>query len=90
MMTSAKDTKFDRVERRGNFVMSGLANYLPDIQLWEPRITIERLGGRTQDFVVPCGPECYRKSSDEAINAGWATARQWLDGGRIPWKAKSG
>jgi hypothetical protein len=34
------------------------------------------------------GRSVYRKSGEEALNAGWAAARQWLDGGRIPWKAK--
>jgi len=63
---------------------------LADIQRWEPRMTISRVDGSARDFVVPCGPECYRKNSDEALMVGWATARQWLDGGRIPWHARSG
>ena len=78
----------DRVEKHGHFVMSGTAVYLPDIQLWEPRITIERDAGDALGFVVPCGPECYRKDSEAALNAGWAAARHWLDGGKIPWKPK--
>ena len=87
-MTQAKDSAFERTEQHGHFVISGAATYLSDVQVWEPKITIARLDGNAQDFVVPCGPECYRKSGDEALNAGWAAARQWLDGGRIPWKAK--
>ena len=50
-------------------------------------MTISRVDGSARDFIVPCGPECYRKNSDEALMVGWATARQWLDGGRIPWHA---
>ena len=88
MTTSDKDAKADRVERHGMFLISGVATYLADVQVWEPRITIERLDGNALEFVVPCGPECYRKNADDAINAGWAAARQWLDGGKIPWKAK--
>ena len=88
MTTSDKDAKADREERRGRFLISGVATYLADVQVWAPRITIEREGGDALAFVVPCGPECYRKNSDDAINAGWAAARQWLDGGKIPWKAK--
>ena len=87
-MTAASDLASLRTEQRGSFVISGAVAYLADVQLWEPRIRIARLDGRAQDFVVPCGPECYRKSSDEALSAGWAAARQWLDGGKIPWKAK--
>ena len=88
MTTSDNDAKPDRVERRGMFLISGVATYLADVQVWAPRITIERQDGNALEFVVPCGPECYRKNADDAINAGWAAARQWLDGGRIPWKAK--
>ena len=88
MTTSDKDSKADRVERHGRFVISGVATYLADVQLWEPRITIAREDGNALEFVVPCGPECYRKDADDAINAGWAAARQWLDGGKIPWKAR--
>ncbi|HEX6706937.1 MAG TPA: hypothetical protein VF169_19420 [Albitalea sp.] len=87
-MSAPTDTALNRTERYGDFVVSGAVWYLPDVQLWEPRIHIARVDGAAQDFVVPCGPECYRKSSEEAFNAGWAAARQWLDGGRIPWKAK--
>jgi len=87
MTASDKDAIADRVERHGIFVISGVATYLADVQVWEPRITIERRGGNVLAFVVPCGPECYRKNSEGAINAGWAAARQWLDGGRIPWKS---
>ena len=87
-MSLQKNAKFDRVEQRGTFVISGSASYLADVQVWEPRITIGRLSGGAQDFVVPCGPECYRKNHDEAMNAGWSIARQWLDDGKIPWKPK--
>lgn len=87
-MAAGSDTASHRTERRGDFVISGAVSYLPDVQLWEPRIAIARLDGRAQDFVVPCGPECYRKNGEEALNAGWSAARQWLDGGKIPWKAK--
>jgi hypothetical protein len=82
------DISFQRSEQHGECLISGAVAYLPDVQLWEPRITIARLDGKAQDFVVPCGPECYRKSSDEALNAGWSAARHWLDGGKIPWKPK--
>ena len=88
MTTSDKDAKADRVERHGKYLISGVATYLADVQVWEPRITIERQDANALEFVVPCGPECYRKNADEAINAGWAAARQWLDGGKIPWKAR--
>jgi hypothetical protein len=88
MTTSDRDAEADRVERHGKFVISGVATYLADVQLWEPRITIEHDSGNALEFVVPCGPECYRKNVDDAINAGWAAARQWLDGGKIPWRAK--
>jgi hypothetical protein len=80
--------KADRVERRGRFVISGVATYLDDVQVLEPRITIARRDGNALEFVVPCGPECDRKNADDAINAGWAAARQWLDDGKIPWRAK--
>lgn len=88
MTTSDDETSADRVEQHGRFVISGAAVYLPDIQLWAPRITIERDTGDAIAFVVPCGPECYRKDADAALTAGWAAARHWLDGGKIPWKAK--
>ena len=90
MTTPDNDAKPDRVERHGNFLISGVASYLADVQVWAPRITIERQDVNALEFVVPCGPECYRKNADDAINAGWAAARQWLDGGKIPWKAKPG
>jgi len=88
MTTSDKASKADRLEVHGMFVISGCATYLADVQVWEPRITIERQDDKALEFVVPSGPECYRKNADDAINAGWAAARQWLDGGKIPWKAK--
>jgi hypothetical protein len=88
MTTSDKDAKANRVERHGKFLISGVATYLADVQVWEPRITIERQDGNALEFVVPCGPECYRKNADDAIHAGWAAARQRLDGGKIPWRAK--
>ena len=88
MTTSDKDAKPDRAERHGNSLISGVATYLADVQLWAPRITIERQDANALEFVVPCGPECYRKNADDAINAGWAAARQWLNGGKIPWKAR--
>jgi hypothetical protein len=88
MTTPDKSATADRLERHGGFVISGFATYLADVQVWEARITIEREDERAFEFVVPCGPECYRKNADDAINAGWAAARQWLDGGKIPWKAK--
>lgn len=88
MTTPDADGAFERVERLGHLVMSAAVAYLPDVQLWEPRVTIERDDGGALPFVVPCGPECYRKQADEALNAGWAAGRQWLDGGRIPWKAR--
>ena len=84
----ANDSAFERTERHGPFVIAGAATYLADVQVWEAKVTISRLDGTAQDFVVPSGPECYRKSGEEALNAAWAAARQWLDGGRIPWKAK--
>lgn len=77
----------DRTEVIGPFSITGFVQYLSDVQVWEPRIVIARIDGAAQDFVVPCGPECYRKNSQEALNVGWAAARQWLDGGRIPWHA---
>jgi hypothetical protein len=78
-----------RTEIIGPYAIAGSVTYLADIQRWEPRMTISRVDGSARDFVVPCGPECYRKNSDEALMVGWATARQWLDGGRIPWHARS-
>jgi hypothetical protein len=88
MTNSEKNSEADRVERHGKFVISGVANYLADVQVWQPRITIAREDANALEFVVPCGPECYRKNAVDAINAGWAAARQWLDGGKIPWKAR--
>lgn len=87
-MPSSNDTESHRTEQHGPFVISGAVAYLADVQRWEPKIRISRLDARVQDFVVPCGPECYRKIGEEALNAGWAVARQWLDGGRIPWKLR--
>ena len=88
MTTADESSGPDRVEKLGRFVITGAVTYLSDVQFWEPRVTIEREDGNALPFVVPCGPECYRKNADEALNAGWAAARQWLDGGKIPWKAK--
>jgi hypothetical protein len=85
MTTPDKNPPADRVEQHGPFVISGVAAYLGDVQLWEPRITIANSAEDVHDFVVPCGPECYRKQAEDALNAGWAAARQWLDGGKIPW-----
>ena len=76
-----------RTEVIGAFSITGFVQYLSDVQVWEPRIVITRNDGAAQEFVVPCGPECYRKNSQEALMAGWAAARQWLDGGKIPWHA---
>lgn len=75
-----------RTETHGAFVMRGSVAYLADVQLWEAKVSIERSDGTVQPFQVPCGPECYRKNSDDALRAAWAAARQWLDGGRIPWR----
>ena len=88
MTNDDADKGIDRIEKVGGCVISGAATYLADVQLWEPRVTIEREDGQASAFVVPSGPECYRKNADEALNAGWAAARQWLDGGKIPWKPK--
>lgn len=77
-----------RSESFGACRISAAAWYLPDVQFWQPQVSIERQDGDYQPFVVPCGPECYRKDGDAALQVGWATARQWLDGGRIPWKAR--
>ena len=77
-----------RTESLGGFVIRASILYLPDVQFWEPHVTIGHPGNDFQPFTVPCGPECYRKNSDAALQVGWATARQWLDGGRIPWKAR--
>jgi hypothetical protein len=77
-----------RTETLGAFVMRGSVSYLADVQLWEPKVSIERSDGSVQPFIVPCGPECYRKNSDDALRAAWAAARQWLDGGRIPWRTR--
>jgi hypothetical protein len=76
-----------RTEVIGQFSITGFVQYLSDVQVWEPRIVIARLDGAAQDFVVPCGPECYRKNRQDALLVGWATARQWLDGGKILWHA---
>ena len=76
-----------RKEVIGSFTITGFVQYLSDVQLWEPRIVIARVDGAALEFVVPCGPECYRKNSQEALMVGWAAARQWLDGGKIPWHA---
>lgn len=76
-----------RTEVIGPFSMTGFVQYLSDVQVWEPRIVIARIDGSAQEFVVPCGPECYRKNSQEALQVGWAAGRQWLDGGKIPWHA---
>ena len=78
-----------RTETLGGFTIRASLSFLGDVQVWEPHITIEHPEGGVQPFTVPCGPECYRKSSDAALQVGWATARQWLDGGRIPWKLRS-
>ena len=78
-----------RTEVIGAYTITGAVSYLADVQCWEPRITISRVDGSARDFIVPCGPECYRKNSDEALMVGWATARQWLDGGRIPWHSRT-
>ncbi|MBS0445442.1 MAG: hypothetical protein JSR59_05765 [Proteobacteria bacterium] len=75
-----------RTETHGAYVMRGSAAYLIDVQLWEAKVTIERSDGSVRPFAVPCGPECYRKNGDDALRAAWAAARQWLDGGRIPWR----
>lgn len=84
------DDGWDVVRREsfGDFTIVGAVRYLADVQLWEPLLRVSHAGGAFQDFTVPCGPESYRKNSDDALQVGWATARQWLDGGRIPWKAK--
>lgn len=87
-MSSAAESADSRTEVIGGYAISGGVSYLADVQLWEPRITISRIDGKASPFVVPCGPECYRKSSVEALNVGWVTARLWLDGGRIPWHAR--
>lgn len=76
-----------RTEVIGPFSMNCFVQYLSDVQVWEPRIVIARIDGSAQEFVVPCGPECYRKNSQEALQVGWAAGRQWLDGGKIPWHA---
>lgn len=75
-----------RSESLGGFTLRASVVYLGDVQVWEPRISIEHPDPAVQSFTVPCGPECYRKSSDAALQVGWATGRSWLDGGRIPWK----
>lgn len=87
-MPEAEADAPSRTETLGGFAIRGSVWYLPDVQFWEPRISIDRLHGDFEEFQVPCGPECYRKSSDAAFQVGWATARQWLDGGRIPWKQR--
>ena len=88
-MSTAGESLDTRTELIGHFSITGGVSYLADVQLWEPRVTISRIDGKANPFVVPCGPECYRKSSAEAMNVGWATARMWLDGGKIPWHARS-
>ena len=88
-MSTAGESLDTRTELIGNFSITGGVSYLDDVQLWEPRVTISRLDGKANPFVVPCGPECYRKSSAEALNVGWVTARLWLDGGKIPWHART-
>ena len=88
-MSTAAEPADSRTEVIGGFAITGGVSYLSDVQLWEPRITISRIDGKANPFVVPCGPECYRKSSADALNVGWVTARLWLDGGRIPWHARS-
>lgn len=77
-----------RTETLGGFTIRASLCFLDDVQVWEPHIVILHPEGNVQPFAVPCGPECYRKSSDAALQVGWATARQWLDGGRIPWKLR--
>lgn len=88
-MSTGSAASDSRTESIGAYRITAAVSYLADVQLWEPRITISRNDGTALDFVVPCGPECYRKHSEEALRVGWATARQWLDGGRIPWHAKA-
>jgi hypothetical protein len=88
-MSTARESLDARTELIGNFSITGGVSYLADVQLWEPRVTISRIDGKANPFVVPCGPECYRKSSAEALNVGWVTARLWLDGGKIPWHART-
>jgi hypothetical protein len=88
-MSTEGDSLEGRTEVIGAFSISGGVRYLPDVQYWEPHVTVSRLDGKALPFVVPCGPECYRKSSAEAMNVGWATARMWLDGGKIPWHARA-
>lgn len=79
-----------RSETIGGFTLRASVAFLDDVQVWEPHILIEHPdNGAVAPFTVPCGPECYRKSSDAALQVGWATARQWLDGGRIPWKLRT-
>ena len=73
-----------RTETIGPFSITGVVQYLSDVQVWEPRIVIARTDRAGQEFLVPCGPECYRKNSQEALMVGWAAARRWLDGGKIP------
>jgi hypothetical protein len=86
MTTSASDDL--RTETIGLFEIRGNVSYLGDVQLWEPKVSIVRGDGTVQPFVVPLGPECYRKNSDDALRVAWAAARQWLDGGRIPWRPR--
>jgi hypothetical protein len=88
-MSTARESLDARTELIGNFSITGGVSYLADVQLWEPHVTISRLDGKANPFVVPCGPECYRKNSTEALNVGWVMARLWLDGGKIPWHARS-
>lgn len=88
MSATATAPQISRTETRRGFAIRGSVWYLPDVQVWEPRITIDHPGHDFQRFTVPCGPECYRKDSEAALQVGWAAARQWLDGGRIPWKPR--
>jgi hypothetical protein len=72
----------------GTYRVRGDAVYLADVQRWCPHFTISRVVGPDEDFLVPSGPECYRKERADALTVGWATARQWLGGGRILWRTK--
>ncbi len=76
-------------ETRGGFTLRASIEYLHDVQVWQPHVSIEHPDDSVAPFNVPCGPECYRKGSDAALQVGWATGRQWLDGGRIPWKLRA-
>lgn len=86
---AAATTAPNRSEAFGPLQIVAEVAYLHDVQFWEPQVRIERHdGGDWQPFHVPCGPECWRKDADAAMQVGWVTARQWLDGGRIPWKPR--